>query len=645
MRHQKSGRKLGRTSSHRRAMFRNLVTSLITTSASRPPRPRPRSSGASRSAPSPGRSASATSSPSAGEAPPAEKGKYVHAMRMARRMVRTARRAPQAVRRGRSALRRPPRRLHAHPQDRDPPRRRRADGDSSSSSPSSRPGGCPRPLPPATPRSTRPRPDSADSADEASESRACMGGPSGRLFCRVPVPACHPRRPDIVAMGASDRPWGFARAREPPSLWRCWKRECCCEPYRSTLVVVGRRARGLRRFPAACAEALWLAAHALGRSMTAVAARGRRPVRAGVARGCPETGGPRLVGGDSDPSGLAAARSHAVRGRAADGYDRDWTERAAAAAHGARPDAGVGARGAGEGPRVQGVELPAGVATWLALTMAPIAGDHLHRVHQGERDAVGDAGRSRRQLLPWSAVFALSLAITAVIDGAGRGGQSGGARGGRRARGAAAGAWSAAGERAGAVAGVPRAACGRCGARLLRRPAGLARGTPSALVPAFLVTELGEALQISLLILVPFVLVDLVLAQVLVLMGLGGGQSQPLVGLPLKIPLSSQLEGGTLLCAAWWRATREWAGDRAGAAPRGRTGAAGRALAAGGAALLVGILAHRFGLNDPLLVLLARAAAVVGMVAMGGQGWFSGDTAVWTGELWTQNRVIGQGGR
>jgi hypothetical protein len=33
------------------------------------------------------------------------------------------------------------------------------------------------------------------------------------------------------------------------------------------------------------------------------------------------------------------------------------------------------------------------------------------------------------------------------------------------------------------------------------------------------------------------------------------------------------------------------------------------ALAAGGAALLVGILAHRFGLNDPILVLLARAAA------------------------------------
>jgi hypothetical protein len=68
------------------------------------------------------------------------------------------------------------------------------------------------------------------------------------------------------------------------------------------------------------------------------------------------------------------------------------------------------------------------------------------------------------------------------------------------------------------------------------------------------------------------------------------------------------------------------------------------ALAAGGAALLVGILAHRFGLNDPILVLLARAAAVVGMVAMGGQGWF-GDTAAWTGELWTQIGVIGQGGR
>lgn len=66
------------------------------------------------------------------------------------------------------------------------------------------------------------------------------------------------------------------------------------------------------------------------------------------------------------------------------------------------------------------------------------------------------------------------------------------------------------------------------------------------------------------------------------------------------------------------------------------------ALAAAGAALLVGLLAQRFGLNDPTLVLLARAAAVLAMLAVGGQGWLA-DTAGWTGELWSQIAAIGQG--
>lgn len=66
------------------------------------------------------------------------------------------------------------------------------------------------------------------------------------------------------------------------------------------------------------------------------------------------------------------------------------------------------------------------------------------------------------------------------------------------------------------------------------------------------------------------------------------------------------------------------------------------ALAAAGAALLVGLLAHRFGLNDPTLVLLARAAAVLAMIAVGGQGWLA-DTAAWTGELWQQIAAVGRG--
>ena len=66
------------------------------------------------------------------------------------------------------------------------------------------------------------------------------------------------------------------------------------------------------------------------------------------------------------------------------------------------------------------------------------------------------------------------------------------------------------------------------------------------------------------------------------------------------------------------------------------------ALAAGGAALLIGLIAQRLGLHDPTLVLLARAAAVLGMLAVGGPGWLA-DTAIWTRELWAQIAVIGHG--
>lgn len=66
------------------------------------------------------------------------------------------------------------------------------------------------------------------------------------------------------------------------------------------------------------------------------------------------------------------------------------------------------------------------------------------------------------------------------------------------------------------------------------------------------------------------------------------------------------------------------------------------ALVAAGAALLVGLIAQRLGLHDPTLVLLARAAAVLAMIAVGGQGWLT-DTAAWTSELWSQIATIGQG--
>jgi large subunit ribosomal protein L17 len=89
MRHRKSGRKLGRTSTHRRALFRNMVTSLleherITTTEAKAKELR--------------RHADKTISKSirvqdivkkdADDRTVAEKAKLVHAMRMAGRMVR-----------------------------------------------------------------------------------------------------------------------------------------------------------------------------------------------------------------------------------------------------------------------------------------------------------------------------------------------------------------------------------------------------------------------------------------------------------------------------------------------------------------------------------------------------------------------------
>jgi len=55
-------------------------------------------------------------------------------------------------------------------------------------------------------------------------------------------------------------------------------------------------------------------------------------------------------------------------------------------------------------------------------------------------------------------------------------------------------------------------------------------------VPAFLVTELTEALAIAVVILVPFVLTDLVLGQALTLGGLAS-VPQPLVSVPVKLLL------------------------------------------------------------------------------------------------------------
>ena len=66
------------------------------------------------------------------------------------------------------------------------------------------------------------------------------------------------------------------------------------------------------------------------------------------------------------------------------------------------------------------------------------------------------------------------------------------------------------------------------------------------LVPAFMISELAEALTLCVLLLVPFVLVDVVVAQVLVLLELGNVQAR-LVALPAKILLFLAAGGWDLL--------------------------------------------------------------------------------------------------
>ena len=183
-------------------------------------------------------------------------------------------------------------------------------------------------------------------------------------------------------------------------------------------------------------------------------------------------------------------------------------------------------------------DLPPGIAAWVALTAAPLLA--ITCTAFTKASVVLSAlrvGLGAETLLPWSAVFALSLAITAVVMGP------------------VAAASLAALEAAGGLGsltqgpGLPILEVLTPLQGFLERHADAAelgffvelQGVPAehplALVPAFLLTELSEALQISLLILVPFVLVDLVVAQVLLLLGVGSGVSQPLVSLPVKISL------------------------------------------------------------------------------------------------------------
>jgi flagellar biosynthesis protein FliP len=64
--------------------------------------------------------------------------------------------------------------------------------------------------------------------------------------------------------------------------------------------------------------------------------------------------------------------------------------------------------------------------------------------------------------------------------------------------------------------------------------AGSSPESPLALVPAFLIAELGRGLELAVMILLPFVVIDLIAGQVLVLLGLSQTPTQVLA-LPAKL--------------------------------------------------------------------------------------------------------------
>ena len=84
-------------------------------------------------------------------------------------------------------------------------------------------------------------------------------------------------------------------------------------------------------------------------------------------------------------------------------------------------------------------------------------------------------------------------------------------------------------------------------AKLHGNPEATAASTPvQVLVPAFLISELKEAFQAGFMLLVPFLIVDLIVVNILMVLGITQ-MSQATVSLPLKILLFFALDGWTLL--------------------------------------------------------------------------------------------------
>ncbi len=188
-------------------------------------------------------------------------------------------------------------------------------------------------------------------------------------------------------------------------------------------------------------------------------------------------------------------------------------------------------------------ELSSGMSLWFAVAAIPLA---LTACTAFTKVSVVlsalRVGLGAERILPWGAVFALAVVMTGVIMAPIGVSLFTGveAYGGAEAlRGAGVAAWQE------VLAPLTEFMQRHAATRELEFFAdlqGLAQGHPLVLIPAFLVTELGEAFVMAVLILVPLVAVDVLLAQVFTLTGLPG-QPLPLVALPMKLLLFLAVNG------------------------------------------------------------------------------------------------------
>jgi len=174
-----------------------------------------------------------------------------------------------------------------------------------------------------------------------------------------------------------------------------------------------------------------------------------------------------------------------------------------------------------------------GAPTWILLAALPLflatctAFTKVSVVFAALRTALG-----AEMLLPWSAVLALSVVVTAVIMGP------------------VALTMAPILEFGGPLSPELLTPIGEFLSRhsdprqleIFASTQGLPIDHPLVLVPSFLVTELSEALKMAVVILLPFAMVDLIIAQIFVLLGLPG-QPLPLVTLPLKVLLFLAIGG------------------------------------------------------------------------------------------------------